>query len=42
MIKKINITAPDPTDGTSFYRAWGVFNDVLKDIDLNILLACGI
>jgi hypothetical protein len=38
MLNKINITAPDPTDGTSFYRAWGVFNELVKTADRSLLL----
>ena len=37
-LRKINITAPDPTDGTSFYRGWGVMNELQKLVDFPMSL----
>ncbi len=37
-MKRINIFTPYPSDGTSFYRAWGVFNQIVQRESLPIHL----
>jgi hypothetical protein len=36
-MKKVNLWTPHPTDGTSFYRAWGVFNQIARKENLPIV-----
>jgi hypothetical protein len=36
-MKRVNLWTPHPSDGTSFYRAWGVFNEIARKENLPIL-----
>jgi hypothetical protein len=36
-MKRVNLWTPHPTDGTSFYRAWGVFNQIARNENLPII-----
>lgn len=38
-MKVVNIFTPHPQDGTSFYRAWGVFNQIAKRENLPVVFS---